>query len=158
VFCAAIMTAIVVVSKGLPTNGAVLLADARLELCVVVAATCVASTILGLFLSALARSHMQILLLLVVAITVQLLLSRGIIAVTDRLLLDQFSWLMPARWGFAGSASTIDLNNVELSPSSSHDSHWNHTTVVWLLEIGMLALLSAAYAGLVWWRIRLRPH
>jgi len=29
--------------------------------------------------------------------------------VTDRLGLDQMSWATPARWGFASTASTIDL-------------------------------------------------
>jgi hypothetical protein len=47
--------------------------------------------------------------LLVVAVMSQLVFSGGMIPVTDRLVLDQLSWLTPARWGFAASASTIDL-------------------------------------------------
>ena len=35
--------------------------------------------------------------------------SGGLIPVTARIVLEQASWFPPARWGFAASASTIDL-------------------------------------------------
>ena len=50
-------------------SGAVLLGDARLELFVTVAATCVASAVLGMALSAIAKSQDQIMPLLVTART-----------------------------------------------------------------------------------------
>jgi hypothetical protein len=107
-------------------------------------------------LSAVARSSDQILPLLVVAIMAQLVFSSGIVPVTDRAGLDQLSWLTPARWGLAASASTIDLNAVEPGPFSPKDSHWNHTTGAWLLDMSMLGVLAAAYASFVWWKIRLK--
>jgi hypothetical protein len=82
--------------------------------------------------------------------------SSGVIPVTDRLLIDQLSWLTPAGWGFAATASTIDLNQVEPSPFSPKDSHWNHAAGAWLLDMAMLAVLSVVYSGIVWWRIRLK--
>jgi hypothetical protein len=91
-----------------------------------------------------------------VSITAQLVFSGGMIVVTDRMLLDQVSWLTPARWGFTASASTIDLNHVEPGPISPKDSHWNHMTGAWLFDIAMLAVLAAVYAGFVWWKIRLK--
>ena len=63
----------------------------------------------GLALSALARTSEQIMPLLVVAVMSQLVFSGGMIPVTGRLVLDQLSWFTPARWGFAASASTVDL-------------------------------------------------
>jgi len=83
--------------------------NASVELFADIAATCVASALLGLALSALARSHEQIMPLPVVAVMAQLVFSGGMIPVTDRLLLDLLSWLTPARWGFAASAATVDL-------------------------------------------------
>ena len=80
-----------------------------LELFVDIAACCVAAAMVGLALSALAKSNEQIMPLLVVAIMSQLVFSGGMIPVTDRLVLDQMSWVTPARWGFAASASTVDL-------------------------------------------------
>jgi ABC transport system ATP-binding/permease protein len=118
VFCvfavvqSAMMTTIVVLGKGAPTRGAVVLGDtkldASLELFVGVAVTCVASAVLGLLLSALARSNDQIMPLLVVSVMAQLVLSGGMITVTGRKL-DPLSWLTPARWGYAATASTVDL-------------------------------------------------
>lgn len=119
-----------------------------------VAATCVASAILGMVLSALARSNEQIMPLLVVSLMLQLVLAGGLIPVTGRVFLDQLSWVMPSRWGYAASASTINLRM--LVPVGPKDSHWAHTQSAWLLDMGMLAALSVIYTGIVWWRIRLK--
>jgi hypothetical protein len=97
----AVMVGIVLYGKNGPTRGAVLLHNAAFELFVTVAATCVASVLLGLALSALARSNEQIMPLLVVAIMAQLVLSGGLLPVAARLGLEQLSWITPARWGHA---------------------------------------------------------
>jgi hypothetical protein len=108
----AILVPIVICGNGAPTQGAVMLPTATVELFVDIAATCVASALLGLALSALARSHGQIMPLLVVAVMAQLVFSGGMIPVPGRLLLDPLSWLTPARWGFAASAATVDLTSL----------------------------------------------
>ena len=100
------------------------LGNPSLELFVTIAATCVASANLGLLLSALAKSNEQIMPLLVVAIMSQLVFSGGMIPVTDRLVLDQLSWLTPARWGFAASASTVDLIHLVPGPLTPKDHWW----------------------------------
>jgi hypothetical protein len=160
VFCAfaivqaAIATGIVLLGKGAPKQPAVLLGNASLELFVTVAATCVASAILGLLLSSIARSNEQIMPLLVVSLMLQLVLAGGLIPVTGRLFLDQLSWAMPSRWGYAASASTVNLR--QLVPIGAKDSHWVHKESAWLLDMGMLGVLSVVYSAIVWWRIRLR--
>jgi len=65
--------------------------------------------------------------LLVVTVMSQLVFSGGMIPVTDRVVLDQLSWITPARWGFAASASTIDLTRLVPPPLLPADSHWKHT-------------------------------
>jgi hypothetical protein len=77
------------------------------------------------------------------------------VPVTDRLFLDQLSWVLPSRWGYAASASTVNLR--ELVPGSlvQQDSHWAHTPEAWLFDMGMLAALSVGYALIVRWRLRL---
>ncbi|OBJ87383.1 ABC transporter ATP-binding protein [Mycobacterium gordonae] len=162
VFCAfaiaqaVIATTIALIGKGTPKHGAVLLGSPTLELYVAVAATCIVAAIIGMLLSAVARTSDHILPLLVVAIMAQLVFSSGVIPVTNRTVIDQLSWLTPARWGFAACASTIDLNQVQPSEFSPKDSHWNHTTGAWVLDMAMLAVLAMVYSSLVWWRIRLR--
>ncbi len=102
VFCAfaivqaAVTTGIVLLGKGVPTQQAVLLGNPSFELFVSIAATCVASAILGLLLSSIARSNEQIMPLLVVSLMLQLVLAGGVVPVTDRIFLDQLSWLVPA--------------------------------------------------------------
>jgi hypothetical protein len=38
----------------------------------------------------------------------------------------------------------------------SQDRFWQHTSKIWLLDMGMLAALSVFYAGFVRWKLRLR--
>ena len=152
----AIVTTIVIWGKGAPTQGAVALGNPSLELFVTIAATCVASANLGLLLSALAKSNEQIMPLLVVAIMSQLVFSGGMIPVTDRLVLDQLSWLTPARWGFAASASTVDLIHLVPGPLTPKDHWWEHTASSWWFDMAMLTALSIGYLLLVRWKIRLK--
>ena len=166
VFCgfailqSAIITAIVLAGKGLPTRGAVLLGHSNLgatvELFATVAATCVASAILGLAISSLVRSSEQIMPLFVVAVMAQLVLCGGMVPVTGRLGLDQLSWLMPARWGYAAASSTVDVRHLVPGSLLPQDRFWQHTRKVWLFDMGMLAALAVFYAGFVRWKIRLR--
>ena len=57
---------------------------------------------LGLALSAVAKSNDQIMPLLVVAVMSQLVFSGGMIPVTARIGLDQMSWATPATLGLRG--------------------------------------------------------
>jgi ABC-type multidrug transport system ATPase subunit len=152
----AIMVSIVVWGKGGPTRGAVALGNPSLELFATIAATCVASANLGLLLSALAKSNEQIMPLLVVAIMSQLVFSGGMVPVTNRLVLDQLSWLTPARWGFAASASTVDLVNLVPGPLTPKDRWWKHIGSSWWFDMAMLGGLSILYLMLVRWKIRLK--
>ena len=127
-----------------------------LELFVDVAATCVASAMLGLALSAVAKSNEQIMPLLVVAVMSQLVFSGGMIPVTARIGLDQMSWATPARWGFATSASTVDLTILVPGPLTPKDSHWRHDAGAWWFDMGMLGVISMVYLGFVRWKIRLK--
>jgi len=166
VFCgfailqAAIVTAIVVAGKGAPSRGAVLLGHstvaATVELFITVAATCVASAVLGLAISSLVRSSEQIMPLFVVAVMAQLVLCGGMVPVTGRLGLDQLSWLMPARWGYAAASSTVDVRHLVPPTLLPQDQFWQHTRHFWLLDMGMLAGLTLLYTCFVRWKIRLR--
>jgi ABC-type multidrug transport system ATPase subunit/predicted component of type VI protein secretion system len=166
VYCAfailqsAITTTIVVVGKGAPTQGAVVFGHgtvgATAELFTTVAVTCVASAILGLAISSLVRSSEQIMPLFVVSIMAQLVLCGGMVPVTGRLGLDQLSSAMPARWGYAAAAATVDVRHLVPGSLLPQDRFWEHTSKIWLFDMGMLAALSVFYASFVRWKIRLR--
>jgi ABC-type multidrug transport system ATPase subunit len=150
----AVLVLIVTIGKGAPL-GATVLGNPTFELFVGIAATCVASAVVGLFVSALAQNSNQVLPLTVVTLMVQVVLAGGMIPVTDRPL-DPVSWLTPARWGLAATASTADLTNTVLVIAK--DSHWKHTASAWLFDIVMLGVLSVLYAGFVRWKITQRAR
>jgi ABC-type multidrug transport system ATPase subunit/pSer/pThr/pTyr-binding forkhead associated (FHA) protein len=153
----AVMVAIMAIGKGAPARGGVLLGHgvfpALVELYAGLALTAITSAMVGLALSSLARSTEQVLPMLVVSIMVSMVLAGGLIPVTGRLVLDQLSWLVPGRWGFAASASTVDLNNVEAGLPA--DRLWRHVAAAWLQDTGMLAVLAVVLAVLVRFRLRL---
>jgi ABC-type multidrug transport system ATPase subunit len=140
---------------GAVTSGAVI-GNRSLELYVDVAGCCVAAAMVGLALSALAKSNEQIMPLLVIAIMSQLVFQGGMIPVTGRIGLDQLSWITPARWGFASTASTIDLLRLVPGPLTPQDSHWKHTAGAWLFNLAMLGAICVGYLSFVRWKIRLK--
>lgn len=151
----AALVSIVLIGKQPPDRGAVVLGDARLELFAVLTVTAVAATTLGLAMSALARSHEQLLPMLVVSIMAQIVFTGGLIPVTGRTLLEQLSWLWPARWGFAAMASTVDLPHLApLAPAG--EQLWSHDPRWWSYSLGMLALQAAVFLLVTRWRLALR--
>jgi ABC transport system ATP-binding/permease protein len=155
---AAIATAIVRLGKGAPTAHPPFFGSATFSLFLTVAATCVASAMLGLLLSALANSNEQIMPLLVVSIMSQLVLCGGMgIPVTGRFGLNQLSFVTPARWGFAAGASSIDFPHLVKVPQvPTDDRWWQHSKHIYVFDMAMLAVLSVFYAGYVRWHIRLK--
>jgi len=166
VFCgfailqAAIITSIVVLGKSTPSRGAVVMGHSTLaatgELFSTVAATCVTSALLGLAISALVRSSEQVMPLFVVAVMAQLVLCGGMVPVTGRLGLDQLSFAMPTRWGYAAAASTVDLRTLVPGSVLPQDRFWEHIPKVWFFDMGMLGALSLLYFCFVRWKIRLK--
>jgi ABC-type multidrug transport system ATPase subunit len=154
----AIVVVIAIVGKkwgpGAVTSGAAM--NRTLELYIDVAATCVVAAMVGLALSSLAKSNEQMMPLLVVTVMAQLVFSGGMIPVTGRVVLDQLSWITPARWGFASSASTVALRDLVPPPITPADALWNHKLSSWGLDMAMLAGLSIIYVGFVRWKLRLR--
>ncbi len=140
---------------GAVTSGAVI-PPRTLELYTDMAACCVAAAMTGLALSALAKSNEQIMPLLVIAIMSQLVFQGGMIPVTGRVGLDQLSWITPARWGFASTASTIDLLRLVPGPLTPQDSHWRHTAGAWWFNMAMLGAICVGYVSFVRWKIRLK--
>jgi hypothetical protein len=90
----------------------------------------------------------------VATVMLSIVFSGGLIPVTGRVVLDQLSWLVPARWGFAASASTIDLRRIDPTVRV-RDPLWSHDLRSWLLAMGLLAALGMVVAVMVRWRLRL---
>ncbi|MFD1246505.1 FHA domain-containing protein [Nocardioides ginsengisoli] len=65
--------------------------------------------VIGLALSAVVTSTEQTMPALVGIVMLQLVLSGALLEVAGRPILEQIAWLSPSRWGYAGSASAMDL-------------------------------------------------
>ncbi|WP_330183312.1 FHA domain-containing protein [Nocardia sp. NBC_01503] len=150
---AGVMMGIVLAGKKRPGPGAVLSAGSA-ELYIDIALTAVTCVVVGLLLSTLAKSNEQVMPLLVVIIMCQLVMAGGMIPVTGRVVLEQVSWLFPARWGYAAGASTVNIR--ELFPSAQADALWKHAANIWYLDAGMLLVLTVVLSLLTWSRLRLK--
>jgi len=150
----AVMLAIALLGKGQPASTGTVVRNSGLELLASLTATAIVSCILGLVISAMARSQEQVLPVFVMTMMISIVFCGGLIPVTGRLILEPASWLVPARWGFAAGASTVDLRVIApLLPAN--EGLWTHSSASWLLAMAMLGSLGVVLAGLVRWRIRL---
>ncbi|AHH15792.1 putative ABC transporter, permease/ATP-binding protein [Nocardia nova SH22a] len=149
----AVLVAIVLAGKNPPGKGA-LIPSGSVELYVDIALTAVTCVVVGLLLSTLAKSNEQVMPLLVVMIMCQLVMAGGMIPVTDRVVLEQISYVFPSRWGFAAGSSTIDLRGLFVNAQA--DPIWQHTAGFWALDAVMLIVLTALLSTLTWWRLRLK--
>lgn len=134
-----------------PEDG-VLFGTGNVEVGVALAATAIVSALLGLLISSLVSTPEQTMPPLVVAIMAQLVLCGGLIEVTGQAVVSQLSWLVPARWGYAAAASTVDVT--KLVPNAPDDALWSHNPAAWLGALIALGVLGTGYAWLARRRLR----
>lgn len=174
----AIMVGIVLAAGLGPRGPGAVLPSATLELLIDVAVLACLSTLVGLLISALAKSSEQVMPLLVVVVMVQLVMSGGLFALAHRMGLEQASWLFPSRWGYASGASTIDLQQIGqipvfggpdgteplMTPDGTQrfeafknpDGLWEHTAARWSQSIGIMIAMGLGLWLLTWQRINRR--
>nr|WP_250649177.1 MULTISPECIES: ATP-binding cassette domain-containing protein [unclassified Actinomyces] len=124
-------------------SDAVLLGSPGLELAVGCWLTAFTCGLLGLAVSAFVTSSEQVMPVLVVTIMAQLVLAGGVIPVAGRAVFEQLAWVMPARWGYALTASTVDMNAIV--PYRADDL-WEHSLAQWGMDAGALVGLGLAFA------------
>jgi len=120
----AVMFAIVVAVKGGPVGGAALLHNATIELYVTAAATAIVSAVIGLTLSALGKALREVLPLVVPAILASVLFNGSLVQLVSLWGLQQISWFVPAQWGFAASASTVNLRRIDTLAANMADRNY----------------------------------
>ena len=151
----AIMVGITYASRGLPSNGVLL--PGWLELFCSIAFLACVSAIIGLAISATVGSTEQTMPPLVIVIMVQLVFCGGQFPLAGRLFLEQFSWLFPARWGFAAAAVSADLPTVSPGTPSIDDEYlWEPTASNLLLDYAMLSLFAVVVLGYTYWRLTVK--
>jgi ABC-type transport system involved in multi-copper enzyme maturation permease subunit len=116
------------------------------EITVAVALLAFTAMMLGLVVSALVRKEEVTMPLLVLLAIIQVVFCGALLDVKGTIVLEQLTWLVPSRWAFAAMAGTIDLE--QIVPDKS-DPLFEHSAGVWLLDLGMLVVLSLVCGYLV---------
>jgi hypothetical protein len=151
---------------------AVVLGNAHGELIAVVALAGVASMALSLLISAIVGTPDRATTLLPIVLILQFVLSAGGVLpeIVDKPVLREVANLSSSQWGFAGSASTADLNRLQaftdqlrelrevdaadpgpaleaLAEPFDPPARWAHTPSAWFTSIGALIVLTLAPLG-----------
>jgi ABC-type multidrug transport system ATPase subunit len=167
----AVLVAIATAAQRGPVD-AVFLGWARAELIVIVALAGVASMALSLLISAIVGTPDRATTLLPIVLILQFVLSAGGVLpeIVDKPVLRELATLSSAQWGFAGSASTADLNQLQAFTDQLRDlrevdaadpgpalaalaepvdppQRWAHTPSAWFMAAGALVVLTLAPLG-----------
>jgi len=155
---AVVMTAVGVLGIALPSSGSFLTGAPFVELVLAVAFLEFSSTCLGLLVSTVVSSSDKAMQGIVLLTMIQFVFSGGIFALAGKPVIEQIAAIAPARWGMAALASTVQLNVLNPSMDAKPDPLWNHKSGVWLLDMGMMLVLSAVFLLIAWWQLnRLSP-
>lgn len=127
-------------------NGEGVLMPPLVEITVAVALLAFTAMMLGLVVSALVRKEEVTMPLLVLLAIVQVVFCGALLDVKGTIVLEQLAWLVPSRWAFAAMAGTIDLERIV---PDTKDPLFEHSAGVWLLDMGMLVVLSLLCGWLV---------
>lgn len=103
--------------------------------------------VIGLALSALVTSNEQTMPALVGLVMLQLVLSGALFEIAGRVVLEQLAWLSPSRWGYAASASAIQLADGFAGTDKEDwiaESGGGH----YAMDLAMLGLLGVLAFGL----------
>ena len=140
--------------RRLPPSGSLLSSVPLVELTLAIGVLAIASMALGLLISAWVGTSEKAMPFLMLAVVMQVLLSGGIFALNGKAPLQQVAWLSPSRWGFAMTASTVNLTRIEpVSTGSGPDPLWLHNGSTWLTDMIALLALTAAIGLLTWIRL-----
>ncbi|WUD71716.1 FHA domain-containing protein [Streptomyces sp. NBC_00510] len=153
---AVVLTMVALVGVRLrPQGGSGVLLPPLLEITLAVALLAFTSMMLGLLISALVRKEEVTMPLLVLIAIVQVVFCGALLPLHGVPGLEQLSWLVPSRWALGAMAATLDLH--AFTPSNvTSDPLFRPVPAMWLLDMGMLVVLSVAF-GLVVVRL-LRQH
>lgn len=119
-----------------------------IEITVAVALLSFTAMMLGLLVSAMVRKEEVTMPLLVLLAIVQVVFCGALLKLHGVPGLEQLSWLVPSRWALGGMAGTIGLARI-VPGELTGDPMFRHSAGVWLLNMGMLVVLSLLFGFLV---------
>ncbi|MFD5158619.1 FHA domain-containing protein [Streptomyces hawaiiensis] len=118
------------------------------EITVAVALLAFTAMMLGLLVSAVVRKEEVTMPLLVLIAIVQVVFCGALLKLAATPGLEQLGWLVPARWALAAMAGTVGLARI-VPGDLTKDPLFEHSAGTWLLDVGMLVVLSVLFGFLV---------
>ncbi|MBC2905700.1 FHA domain-containing protein [Streptomyces cupreus] len=118
------------------------------EITVAVALLAFTAMMLGLLVSALVRKEEVTMPLLVLLAVVQVVFCGALLKLDGVPGLEQLAWLVPSRWALGAMAGTVDLARI-VPGDLTGDPLFRHSAGVWLLNVGMLIVLSVVFGYVV---------
>lgn len=138
-FMAAAVTFVTLLAKPAPIQS-VYFESPAFELFLGLGLTSMAAMVSGLLLSAVVKSSDQVMPLFIVFLMAQLVLNGGLLPITGRGFISDMSNFVLSRWGFAMSASSVNLPAI--SPGLDEDPIWAHDLPSWANAGAFLVMIS----------------
>ncbi|MFJ1754238.1 FHA domain-containing protein [Kitasatospora sp. NPDC088134] len=147
-----IISAIAFKVRTLPAEGLLFTHMPAAEMAVGVILLSFTSMMVGLAISSLVKTAEKTMPLLVMFAIVQMVFTGAIFQLFDKPGLEQFAWLMPARWGLAASGNTLDLAHISpvvvVKPPETPpvDPLWDHSAGYMVLNWIVMIAISVGIA------------
>ena len=104
---------------------------------------------MGLLISAVVKTSEMTMPLLVLTTLIQIVFCGALVHLDGKAVLEQVAWLVPARWAFAAMAGTLDITFLLPHARETPDPLWKQQFGTWLLDMGMMVVLTVVLAFLV---------
>jgi ABC-type multidrug transport system ATPase subunit len=139
----AIICAIGFVPRKMPVEGVIVQGQPAIEMTLAVIGLGFTSMMFGLIISSLVKTAEKTMPLLVMFAIVQVVFTGVLFQIYNSPGIEQFAWLMPARWAVGALGATANLNVVMPWDPGHADMLWKHTASAWTLDMIVLVGLGA---------------
>ncbi|MGW0736121.1 FHA domain-containing protein [Streptomyces sp. NPDC002851] len=132
------------IPRDLPEEG-LLASNPAIEMTLVMVFFGATSMMFGLIISSLVKTSEKTMILLVLFAVVQVVFTGVLFKLFDSPGVEQFAWLMPARWALGALGTTTDLGRLmpmdKQNPTNT-DPLWEHDLSQWLTNMGVLVAMG----------------
>ncbi|MYS22737.1 FHA modulated ABC efflux pump with fused ATPase and integral membrane subunits [Streptomyces sp. DvalAA-14] len=142
--------------RQLPAEGVIVPGQPAIEMTLAIIGLGFTSMMFGLIISSLVKTAEKTMPLLVMFAIVQVVFTGVLFQLYGSPGIEQFAWLMPARWSVGALGATADLNHIMPWDPGNPDVLWNHTAGAWILDMAVLLAIGLV-CGIVVSRL-LRRH
>ncbi len=127
---------------GVKTHDVGVFTTPLVELVLAIALLSFTAMTMGLFISALVKTSEMTMPLLVLSTLVQVVFCGALVHLDGKPVLEQLSWLVPARWALAAMAGTLNVGQLIPHFTDPPDPLWKQAGGVWTLNMFAMLVLA----------------